>query len=221
MSGLRLQRRPFGYKEPPDPRRPSYEDTVQPLLHAPDGVAELLRRYPDFDPSLLPPNSSSGFPYLHRACAEADIEVAKGLVACGAALTQQDAVLNTPLLLACCGGEAEDRLELVSWLVTQKGGPSTVNCPDEDGDTPIHCAGRFALKRVVKLLMLHGGDPFVSNDRGLTPYDTSHTSSKIWFRDLELKYKTLVTGRPPHTRVRVRTHLNPSPSLGRRPPDPG
>lgn len=124
-------------------------------------IAELLLRQEQEDRAETPGNSSP----LHRAASLGLTGAVKSLLKYGADPTAVDGQGETALHKAVRQG----RHETIEMLV----GESDVNTHDNEGMTPLHYACMAGDKEIVRLLLVHGADPWIRNEviDGLTPVD--------------------------------------------------
>jgi cytohesin len=101
---------------------------------------------------------------LHFAANEGHEEVAALLVGMGAQANSRDAFSKTPLMLACEKGHMG-----VVRMLTQHMGKEGLKETHANGRTALHWAVEEGYHEAVKLLLLAGADPTITDDEGRTP----------------------------------------------------
>lgn len=74
----------------------------------------------------------------------------------------------TPMHWACGLGDQPFRLAIVEILLENHGNP---NVKSSEGVTPIHVAASWGFLSTLKLLVLHGGDPWLEDQDGCNAWD--------------------------------------------------
>lgn len=122
------------------------------------------------DPRLVEARSSDGFTALHLAVFFGSPETAEVLLAAGADVSARttNALDNQPLHAAVAGADPAARLASVKLLLDAG---ATPNERQSGGFTPIMSAAQNGDDMVVDLLLAHGADPMLSDDRGRTAAD--------------------------------------------------
>jgi hypothetical protein len=117
----------------------------------------ILGHIPQFDPTVS--SSPMGLPWLHFACAFGIIGLLPALMECGASLEQRDVQNRTVLHWACYKDLLDSNLDIVSWIVKQKGGLAILNVRDNCGATALERASMNNSLEIVCFLLRNGADP--------------------------------------------------------------
>jgi len=133
-----------------------------------DVAAILIEHGIDVD---APSKFWNGFSPLHMSVYLDMIDMTELLLAAGASVRSVDNQGFTPLMLASAIG----RREFVE-LLLQKGGREVINARDEKGNTALHLAVDPV---TVELLLVHGADPGIANERGETPIDLARKQGSV------------------------------------------
>ncbi|MET0292619.1 MAG: ankyrin repeat domain-containing protein [Steroidobacteraceae bacterium] len=136
-------------------------------------------------------NSTRGTTPFHRACASADVELIRYLIAHGADVKLDTAHGETAMMAAINGRGRED--EIVATLATlhEAGALATGNAQiiyynRNRGGSALHFATRKGAKKVMAELVKYGADPDAKDQDGLTSLD--YAMSRGWL--------TFLTTRP-------------------------
>ncbi|HMA11515.1 MAG TPA: ankyrin repeat domain-containing protein, partial [Steroidobacteraceae bacterium] len=146
-----------------------------------------------FRPPREPGQVSSSFrgttPF-HRACASADHELIKYLLAHGADITLATAHGETPVLVVVNARNREDEIIDTVRLLKQNGADlngvqQVVWYNRNRGGTALHLATRKGMKKVMAELVAMGEDPDIKDGDGLTALD--YAQSRGWLPALSVR----------------------------------
>jgi ankyrin repeat protein len=101
---------------------------------------------------------------LHYAAERGDEEVAAFLLSKGVQVTRTEEEGRTPLVMASSCGHVG-----VVRLLVQHMGARGLDGREYMGYTALHCAVEWDREEVVKVLLLAGADPTITDDEGMTP----------------------------------------------------
>ncbi|XP_021770141.1 putative E3 ubiquitin-protein ligase XBAT35 [Chenopodium quinoa] len=108
---------------------------------------------------------------VYQQVIEGNIDTIKALCTEGARLEWIDKEGKTPLIVACM----DPRLYIVAKTLIELGANVNAYRPGVHAGTPLHHAAKRGLDHTVKLLLLHGANPFARNDDCQTPLDVART----------------------------------------------
>ncbi|XP_021770140.1 probable E3 ubiquitin-protein ligase XBOS34 [Chenopodium quinoa] len=108
---------------------------------------------------------------VYQQVIEGNINAIKTLFTGGARLEWIDKEGKTPLIVACM----DPRLYIVAKTLIELGANVNAYRPGIHAGTPLHHAAKRGLDHTVKLLLLHGANPFASNDDCKTPLEVART----------------------------------------------
>ncbi|NPA12901.1 MAG: hypothetical protein GXO45_02815 [Aquificae bacterium] len=63
-----------------------------------------------------------------------------------------------------------------------------VNAQDENGGTALHWAVFYEYEDIVKLLLMHGANPYIKDKNGITPIDVARINRKVFMLKLLQEY---------------------------------
>jgi ankyrin repeat protein len=161
---------------------PSYYRVVKPLLDKNKGNAsELMHGYPNFNPNGRSCDLDDAGYYLEEACWRLHVNVAHGLLQCGANLLYRDKCGRT-LLHWACWSQDRDSGRFVSWILREHAAMrAMVDSVCQAGNTPLHYAAGQGASAVVRVLLAYGADPTCKGERGMTAaqHARAHRRPKI------------------------------------------
>jgi adenosylhomocysteine nucleosidase len=138
------------------------------------GYLDRLRERLEEDPSRATAFSPDGFTALHFAAFFGKAEVARALLAAGAAVDtySENDLLVQPLHSAASGLHHE-----VCRLLIAAG--ADVNAKQRHGYTPLHAAAESGDAELVELFVSAGADPLAVRDDGETPAETAEAGGHV------------------------------------------
>ncbi|MBL4699959.1 MAG: ankyrin repeat domain-containing protein [Phycisphaeraceae bacterium] len=164
---------------------------IEPLIDETGDPAELLRKYPKFNPTAGEGKVRRSL--LEIACVNGDIHIAKGLVRCGARLGGKFTEGLT-LLQIMIGGRCPVTL---AWLLTQADVLATIDARYGNGMTAFHIAVKTSAVDT-RMLIDCGANPTLKDKEGRTAAEyalstgvrhaiTPHRTA-IWFMNADETY---------------------------------
>ncbi|GAB2298353.1 hypothetical protein Dimus_032421 [Dionaea muscipula] len=114
-------------------------------------------------------NQQSKAELVYQQVIERNVEAIKSLRSDGAGLEWMDKEGKTPLIVACM----DSGHYLVAKTLIELGANVNAYRPGRHAGTPLHHASKRGLDQMVRLLLSHGANPFLTNDDCQTPLDVA------------------------------------------------